>query len=258
MINRIYNEDCRATMRRLKKNSIDLVVTSPPYFNAREYSQYDDFDDYLDTLSDVFSGLFRVLKPARLCAVNLSPVLIRRENRNEIGKRLPIPFYFVHMMCESGWEFVEDIIWRKPNPTVFNRNINFYLTRKPLAYVPNLVTEYIFIFRKSFKFSSKKRFKEGSLVQGNYEVTNVWKMTPEQHSKHPAPFPFQLPFNIVRFYSYEREVVYDPFGGSGTTAVAALELNRDWVISEIDKGYCKMAQRRLDNVTPLINFNEQE
>ncbi len=233
-INKIYNEDCKITMSRMNENSMGLVVTSPPYYNAKDYNQYDSVPDYMSEMRDIFWWVEKVLQPSRMCVVNISPVLIERENRNKQSYRIPLPFYFVPMMEELGFEFLEDIIWKKPDGAAANRNGGFYRHRKPVAYKPNIVTEYVLVFKKRAPFLIDKILQNNSLVTGQYERTNVWEIQPETKSWHPAPFPQALVEKIIRYYSYENDIIYDPFAGSGTTGQVAKQLKRNYILSEIN------------------------
>jgi DNA modification methylase len=239
-----YNENCLNTIKRFDDNSIDLVLTSPPYFNARDYSQYDSVEDYMEQMEEIFSSILPKLKESRMCIINISPVLVPRESRSKQSYRIPLPFYYVPMMEKIGYEFLEDIIWKKPNGAVPNRNGGFYRHRKPVAYKPNIVTEYILVFKKPAPFLIDKVLKNESLVGDDYEKTNVWEFNPETKSKHPAPFPEQLAEKCIRYYTYENDLVYDPFGGSGTTGIVAENLNRKWVMSEIHKKYIDIYNER--------------
>lgn len=247
MENQIFNESCMDTMSRMGEGTIDLVVTSPPYFNAREYSQYSDVSSYMAEMREIFTEVYRVLGEARFLAVNISPVLISREKRNDESRRVPLPFYYVPMLEEIGFLFLEDIIWKKPDGAVYNRTGKFSTHLRPRAYKPNLVTEYILVFRKPSEKILDAHLKEGSLVGESYERTNVWEMNPETHSEHSAPFPEALPHKLIEYYSYEGEIVYDPFLGSGTTAKMAKVTKRKYIGSEINEGYFKIAQKRLDH-----------
>ncbi len=231
-----YNEDCNDTISRLPDNSIDLVFTSPPYYNAREYSQYDGVAEYMLQMERVFVGIERVLKHSRMCVINISPVLVEREKRSEQSYRIPLPFYFVPMMEKIGFEFLEDIIWKKPDGAAANRNGGFYHHRKPVAYKPNIVTEYVLVFKKKANFLIDKVLQNNSLVGDVYERTNVWEIQPETKSWHSAPFPKKLAENVIRYYSYEGETVSDCFAGSGTVGKVAEKLDRRWVMSEVDAG----------------------
>jgi DNA modification methylase len=246
MKNTIFNESCLDTMSRMKDNSIDLVVTSPPYFNAREYSQYKTVKSYMETMRNIFTEVERTLKECRFCVVNISPVIVARENRNKESSRIPLPYYFVPMMEEIGFKFMEDIIWIKPEGAVFNRlGHSFSLNRRPYTYKPNIITEYILVFKTNASKNIEHYTKEGSTISEYFERTNVWKMNPETHSKHSAPFPEELPAKVISYYSYEEDVVYDPFLGSGTTAKMAKLTKRKYIGSEINEDYFKIAQKRL-------------
>jgi len=155
------------------------------------------------------------------------------------------------MMEKIGFEFLEDIIWIKPEGASSNRNGGFYKHRKPVAYKPNIVTEYIFVFKKPAPFLIDKVVKNKSLVEDGYERTNVWKINPETNREHPAPFPEELPKKIILYYSYEGDLVYDPFIGSGTTALAALKLGRNFIGSDINIEYINMAEKR------ILSYKEQ-
>lgn len=234
-----YNEDCNDTIVKLNDNSVDLVFTSPPYYNAREYSQYKDVADYMVQMEQIFLGIERILKPSRMCVINISPVLVEREKRSEQSYRIPLPFYFVSMMEKIGFEFLEDIIQKKPDGAAANRNGGFYQHRKPVAYKPNIVTEYVLVFKKPASFLIDKILKNDSLVEDGYERTNVWNINPSTKSWHPAPFPEELVDRIVKYYSYENDIIYDPFAGSGTVGVVGSKLNRKVILSELKTEYCE-------------------
>jgi len=246
ILNRILPEDCNNTIAKLPDAVIDLVFTSPPYFNAKEYSQYETVNDYMQKMEQVFAGIERILKPSRMCVINISPVLVERGKRSEQSYRIPLPFYFVPMMEKIGFEFLEDIIWKKPDGAAINRNAGFFVNRKPVAYKPNIVTEYVLVFKKKANFLIDKVLQDNSFVSGEYERTNVWEIQPETSSWHPAPFPQKLAENVIRYYSYENEIVYDPFVGSGTTCIVAGKLNRKWIGSEIKKEYSEAALQTIN------------
>lgn len=253
-LNKIYNEHCNETMFKMGSNSIELIVTSPPYFNARDYSQYKSVQDYMKQMKDVFSNAYEVLKESRMCIVNISPVLVEREKRSKQSYRIPLPFYYVPMMEEIGFEFLEDIIWMKPDGAAANRNAKFSKYRKPISYKPNLVTEYVLVFKKPAPFLIDSVLKNESLVADGYERTNVWKINPETKSLHPAPFPESLAEKCIRYYSYEQETVYDPFAGSGTVGSVAERLNRKWIMSELKANYCELAENRLKPFISQMKF----
>lgn len=238
--------DCLDILPTIPDNSVDLILTSPPYFNARDYSEYETIDKYLDIMKQCFIEGERVLKPSRMCIINVSPVLVARLKRSEQSYRIPIPFYFVPMMEIIGFEFLEDIIWKKPNGSAKNRNGGFFQHRKPVAYKPNIITEYILVFKKKASFLIDKTLKNHSFVSGEYDMTNVWEFNPETSVNHPAPFPLELPMKCIKYYSYEDETVLDMFMGSGTTGIACKKLKRRFIGIDYVSEYVELAKQRIE------------
>jgi DNA modification methylase len=260
-MNQLLLGDCQDILKTIGSESVHLTCTSPPYFNAREYSTWPTYEDYLQFLHNVFVEVLRVTAAGRMCAVNLSPVIEPRQSRAHESKRLAIPFHFFSIMEQIGWKYIDDIVWLKPEGAAINRNGGFFQHRKPVAYKPNIVTETIFIFQKPADFlidtvvrSYDGEILEQSLVQSPYERSNVWKINPETASKHLAPYPKELSDKIVKYYSYVDDVVLDPFMGSGTTAVSCVDLNRNYIGIELHQEYVDMAKNRIDKFNPLDKF----
>lgn len=253
----LIHGDCSQTLKSLDSDSVHLTCTSPPYFNARSYSTWDTYDDYLSFLKDVFQEVFRLTKAGRMCVVNLSPVIIPREKRSKESKRVAIPFHFFSLMEEIGWKYIDDIVWVKPEGASINRGASFNSHRKPVAYKPNIVTETILVFQKPSPHLIDKvvRSYEGdvlehSLIRGRYERSNVWNINPDTNSTHPAPYPESLSRRIVRYYSYVGDVVLDPFLGGGTTAISCIKLRRQYIGCEIHEEYLEMARERIAGTAP--------
>ena len=252
-MNKIILGNCEDVLKTIDEESVYLTCTSPPYYNAKDYSNWVLYDDYLQFLSNVFKEVFRVTKLGRMCIVNLSPVIISRESRSHESKRLPIPFHFFSIMEQIGWKYIDDIVWEKPEGSAVNRNGGFYQHRKPVAYKPNLVTEIIFVFQKPADFLIDKIVRsyhdeilEQSLVKGLYERSNVWKINPETKSKHLAPYPKELSDKVIQYYSFIGDLVLDPFMGSGTTAISCIDLKRNYLGIEIHQEYIDMAEKRIE------------
>ena len=257
----IIHDDALNYLTEMDGDSVHLTCTSPPYYNAKAYATWPNYDKYLQFLEDIFREVHRVTIQGRICAVNLSPVIQARESRAHESKRLAIPFHFFSIMERLGWKYLDDIIWLKPEGSAVNRNGGFYQHRKPVAYKPNLVTETILIFKKPAPFLIDKTVRsyapdilEQSLVSDGYERSNVWQFNPETTSKHLAPYPQQLSDKIVQYYSFVDDVVLDPFMGSGTTAVSCIDLKRKYIGVEIHEEYVKMANDRIARHTPLKKF----
>lgn len=254
-LNKTYNMDCLKGLKKLCQNSIDLVITSPPYYNARSYSHWENYQDYAEWLEDVFSLVYEKLKEGRMCCVNLSVILESRKNRNSESKRIPLPFHFVNIMENIGFKFLEDIIWVKPEGAAKNRNGRFFLDRQPVQYKPNVINEYVLVFQKPSKYLIDKivrsyngDIKEKSLIKDGYERSNIWFICPETKSKHPAPFPEELCDKLIKYYSYVDDIVCDPFMGSGTTAKMAKINERNYIGFEISKEYCDMIEIRTNSM----------
>jgi DNA modification methylase len=260
-MDQILQGDSSRLLKEIESESVHLTCTSPPYYNAREYSTWPTYQEYLDFLRNVFLEVLRVTQPGRMCVVNLSPVIEARQSRAHESKRLAIPFHFFTLMEQMGWKYIDDIIWLKPEGASINRNGGFFQHRKPVAYKPNIVTETIFVFQKPAPFLIDKVVRsydgdvlEQSLVNEDYERSNVWKINPETHSDHLAPYPKELSDRIIKYYSYIGDLVLDPFMGSGTTAISCIDLKRKYLGVEIHEEYVNMAMERIRSFNPLDQF----
>lgn len=253
-LNKIHRSDCISGMKEfIEDKSIDLIVTSPPYYNARDYSTWESYELFLEFLKDTFNECFRVLKDGRMCVVNISVIIQPRTKRSEESKRIALPFHFVNLMEEIGFKFIEDIVWVKPDGSAKNRNGRFFQDRQPVQYKPNIINEYIFVFQKPMNGlidkivrSYKGDIKAKSLVEDGYERNNVWHINPETKSKHPAPFPKEISDKLVKYYSYVDDVILDPFMGSGTTGLSCNSLERNYIGFEIHEEYIEIAENRIN------------
>jgi DNA modification methylase len=240
MKNVVVNGDVLKIIRHIPAESIHLTFTSPPYYNARDYSIYKSYQDYLNFLEEVFKEVHRITKEGRFFILNTSPIIIPRISRAHASKRYPIPFDIHPLLVKMGWEFIDDIIWVKPEASVKNRNAGFLQHRKPLAYKPNSVTEMLMVYRKKtdklidwniqqYGFEKLNRSK----VVEKYETTNVWRIDPTFDKIHSAVFPLELCNRVIKYYSYVEDLVFDPFAGSGTLGRAAINLNRFYFLTEM-------------------------
>lgn len=254
----IIEGDCREAMKTIAPQSVHLTLTSPPYYNARAYTQYASYRRYLSEMRGVFERIKELTVRGRYLVVNTSPVLIPRTKRSTESVRLPIPFDLNSILVKMGWKFIDDIVWVKPEGAAIGRNRGFYQHRQPLMYKPNPVVEYFMVYRlpdgslidKHIRAKSKED-KERARI-GDFPRTNVWTMAPERNKVHPAVMPLGLAEQVVRLYSYPGEMVFDPFGGSGTTSLAAKRLGRRWTMVEKDHVYAKLAKERLYGDQPNL------
>ncbi|MBI4653761.1 MAG: HEAT repeat domain-containing protein [Nitrospirae bacterium] len=237
--------DCRKILKQVPDNVLHLCFTSPPYYNAKDYSIYRSYKDYLDFLTRVFREVYRVLQEGRFFILNTSPVLVPRMSRKHQSQRYLIPFDIHPCLIDIGFDFIDDIIWVKPEPSAKNRNGGFLQHRKPLAYKANSVCEYVIVYRKHTnklidwnlrQYSNET--VEKSKVRGEYEKSNVWHIAPSTSKFHPAVFPKELTSNVIKFYSFTDDIIFDPFAGSGTVGTVACELGRKFFLIEKEESYC--------------------
>ncbi|MBD3342058.1 MAG: restriction endonuclease subunit M [Candidatus Lokiarchaeota archaeon] len=242
--NVVVNSDVLKVLSIVPDESIHLTFTSPPYYNARDYSIYQSYKEYLGFLRDVFKEVHRITKEGRFFILNTSPIIIPRVSRQHSSKRYPIPFDIHPYLTEMGWEFIDDIVWVKPEASAKNRNAGFLQHRKPLGYKPNAISEYLMVYRKrthklldwNIRQYDHKTVQE-SKVLGKYETSNVWHIDPTFDKTHTAVFPLELCHRVIRYYSYQGDLVFDPFGGSGTFGKAAYNLSRYFFLTELSKEY---------------------
>ncbi len=258
--NTIACGDAEDILQELPEESVDLIFTSPPYYNARpEYTDYITYEEYLLKIRKVIQLCHRVLSEGRFFVMNVSPVLIRRASRNESSRRIAVPFDMHRLFVEEGFDFIDDIIWEKPEGAGWatGRGRRFAADRNPLQYKPVPVTEYVLVYRKhthrlidwNIRAHPKQELVQASKVSDGYETTNIWRIKPTHDEKHPAVFPEELAAKVITYYSFLDDVVLDPFAGIGTVGQAATKLGRRFVLIERNPKYvqeiCRRAKRWL-------------
>src|SRR3989338_3951043 len=258
--NTIVQGDVVETLKHVPDDSIHLTFTSPPYYNARDYSIYQSYDEYLRFLEEVFKEVHRITKEGRFFVLNTSPIIIPRISRAHSSKRYPIPYDIHPLLVKMGWEFVDDIVWVKPEASVKNRNAGFLQHRKPLGYKPNAVSEMIMVYRKKtdklidwnigqYSWDKVKKSK----VKDKYETTNIWHIGPTFDKVHSAVFPIELCNRVIKYYSFVGDLIFDPFAGSGTLGRAAMELDRNFFLAEKEIKYINRIKEELDKVGNLLH-----
>ena len=257
--------DALDILKLLPENSIHLTFTSPPYYNAKEYSLYESYEEYLELLTRIFKEVHRVTIEGRFFVINTSPVIIPRISRKFSSTRYFIPFDLHPKITNLGFEFIDDLLWAKPEASVFQRNGGFFQHRKPLAYKPNPRVEYVLVYRKktnhlidwNLDLYDREQVNESKITE-NYETSNIWEIPPTSTKNHPAVFPLLLAENIVKYYSLIGDIVYDPFAGSGTVGEAAIRNKRSFFLNERNQNYCNYSFQQLTkqtNKVALLNIN---
>ena len=250
--------DSMSLIADMPPESVDLVFTSPPYFNARpEYSEYEEYEDYLHMMQKLIRSCHRVLMDGKFMVINSSPILIRRASRSESSKRIAVPFDLHALMIKEGFEFIDDIIWVKPEGAGWatGRGRRFAADRNAMQYKAVPVTEYVMVYRKKsdilidwfIRNHPISSVVNDSKIKDGYEKTNIWKINPSTRSGHPAAFPKELASKVIEYYSFKGDVIMDPFAGSGTTGVAAYESGRRFVLFEISKNYIDLLTNNIRN-----------
>lgn len=269
--NTIALGDSKEILADMPAESVDLIFTSPPYYNARpEYTDYITYEEYLLEMRKVIQQCHRVLVGGRFFVMNASPVLIRRVNRSESSHRIAVPFDIHRIFIEEGFEFIDDIIWVKPEGAGWatGRGRRFAADRNPLQYKAVPVTEYVLVYRKRSnrlidwfirKHPNQEIIKQ-SKIKDNYEKTNLWKIHPVHSKSHPAVFPVELAEKVIQYYSFKNDVVLDPFAGIGTVGQAATNLCRRFVLIEINKEYVDIMRKEAKkwlgkNVSEVLCLN---
>ena len=252
MQNVVVQGDVLRTLEHVPNAAVHLTFTSPPYYNARDYSIYPSYDKYLDFLETVFAQVHRITKEGRFFILNTSPVIIPRAGRKYSSRRYPVPFDIHARLAKMGWEFIDDLIWAKPPETSKNRVAGFEKHRKPLTYKANPRTEYLMVYRKKshklLDWNVRQYDREtlaASLSDDDFERSNVWNIDPATDRVHSAVFPLRLCQQIIKLYSFAGDLAFDPFAGSGTLGKAAVQANRYCFLTEIKREYVERMQQKI-------------
>lgn len=244
-VNKIYNMDCLEGMKQMEDSSVDLIITSPPYNKGfwssnrnvnngfKTKSRCIDYDSFSDNLKPkeyeewqkkVLKECIRILKPTGSIFYNHIPI---QKEHQEIFPKFVFDFPLKQI-----------IIWNRKNTPKLDESYFFP------------VIEYIFWIQKSKK--SRCKFNRKKTIFNSC----VWEFQPDNKNDFPAPFPIELPLNCIKSCSEENDLILDCFMGSGTTAVACKQLNRNFIGFEISKKYCEIANQRLSQSNLLQMMEE--
>ena len=225
-------------MNELPDNSIHLVITSPPYNVGKDYDQDLSLEEYLHMLKKVFTEVRRVLVTGGRVCINVA----------NLGRKpyIPLHSHIIQIMSELGFFMRGEIIWDKSSSAGTSTAWGSWQSAKN----PTLrdIHEYILIFSKD-NYSREKDKKKDSITRDDFmQLTkSIWnfKAASARGIGHPAPFPEELPRRLIELYSFESDVILDPFMGSGQTAMAAIKTKRNYVGYDIEKKYCELAEKRI-------------
>ena len=230
-------------MEELPDNSVHLMVTSPPYNVGKEYDKDFTLEEYLEFLKRVWAEVHRVLVPGGRACINIA----------NLGRKpyIPLHAFIVEDMLELGFLMRGEILWNKASSSSPSTAWGSWLS--PANPTLRDVHEYILVFSKS-TFGRKNVHKRTATIPKEefLEFTkSVWTFPAEPARKigHPAPFPVELPYRLIQLYTFEEDVVLDPFMGSGQAAIAAVKTGRRYIGYDIDEGYVKLAGKRIGEYT---------
>lgn len=226
------------TMDEIPDYSIHLMVTSPPYNVTKDYDDDLTLDEYRGLLKRVFQETYNKLVTGGRACINIA----------NLGRKpyIPLHGYIIKDMLDIGFFMRGEIIWNKASSASPSTAWGSWMS----AANPTLrdIHEYILVFSKE-SFSRKRTKKENTISKEEFmELTkSVWTFPAERASKvgHPAPFPEELPYRLIQMYTFEGDVVLDPFMGSGTVAVAALKTNRHFIGYDNQPEYIELAGKRI-------------
>ncbi len=246
------------SMRQLGDQSIHLVVTSPPYWTLKDYNDHPaqlghvaDYEQFLDETEKVWRECYRVLVPGgRLVCVVGDVCLARRTH----GRHLVMPLHAdITVRCRKiGFDNLNPIIWLKISNAVFEANTSSKFLGKP--YEPNAIIkndmEFILMQRKpgGYRKPTEQQRALSKIPKDEFRewCQQTWTLTGASTREHPAPFPLELAQRLVRMFSFVGDTVLDPFAGTGTTMLAAIQWNRNSIGYEIDAKYCALAAKRIE------------
>lgn len=240
-------------MSAIPDNSVHLMITSPPYNVSKEYDQDLSLEEYLKMIREAFIETYRVLVNGGRACVNIA----------NLGRKpyIPISDYISQIMIDIGFKMRGEIIWNKEASSGPSTAWGSWLS----ASNPILrdIHEYILVFSKGdFKRprdGKDKEKKQNSICKQEFMewTKSIWTFNSESARKvgHPAPFPVDLPYRLIQLYSFKTDIILDPFMGSGTTAIAALKSERNYIGFEKYQKYVELAKKRIYPYENILRFD---
>jgi modification methylase len=259
VVDEIIIGNCKEILSRIPSNTIQLTVTSPPYGNAIDYDIHVSGNDgyyrgrtktgtaeYLDEMTSIFNdSVFRITREGGYCCIVIGSEIVN-------GTIQPLPHLLLSKLVKpfGNWNLHEEIIWHKVTGGT-NRYGSFVINPYPKYYRANIMHEFILVLRKGDVNSGRSRRREtlpARHEEWTKEIANsVWHIAPVPPGfiEHPCPFPEEIPYRLMKLYSYRGDTVLDPFNGSGQTTKVAFHFKRRYIGIDIVKEYVNLAKSRI-------------
>lgn len=247
-LDKVLCGDCLEVMRQMSDNTVHLAITSPPYNLGINYDVHNDkvaYESYLQWMNEVWLETKRVLVPGGRFALNIAPTSIKAFR--------PIHHDFSNQLRQMGMMMRTEIIWYKQT---MRRRTAWGSWKSPAN--PHIVPswEYVLVFSKG-SWMLDGNGAEADITSDEFMrySDGFWYIPPEsQRRGHPTPFPEELIYRLIKFYTYKGNVVLDMFGGTGTVAVVAYKTGRHFIHIDISPKYCQVAEQRLETARLLQEF----
>ncbi len=254
----IYNDDF-LKISAIPKSSIDLIVTSPPYNVDIHYNTHKDnlsYEDYLEFSKKWIAKCYELAKDDGRFCLNV-PLDKNKGGQQSVGADI------TKIAKDIGWKYHSTIIWNEGNISRRTAWGSFMSAAAPYVIAP--VELIIVFYKKNWKKTSGSKKSDITKEEFMQWTSGVWNFSGESKKRvgHPAPFPVELPRRCIKLFTFVGDTVLDPFLGSGTTLIASYLNNRKGIGIEIDKEYCNLAIKRLQqeakiNQPNLLNYEDKE
>lgn len=247
-LNKVICGDRIEVMQRMPENFIHLIITSPPYNVGIPYDNHHDllpYKEYLEFLEHTWRECYRILVHGGRICINVPSVTAD-------GEYQPLFCDVINQMKKIGYIQRGDILWYKQSISKRTAWGSWMSPSNPYVVQPY---EFVLVFSKGSRKLEGDKDKVDITKDEFIEFSNsFWSIKPQTQPKgHPVPFPEELVYRLVKFYSYRENIVLDPFAGSGTVGVVALKTHRNFICIDKSIEYCNLSARYLEkSITPLF------
>lgn len=236
----LYNGDV-LNVNLFKEQFIDLIVTSPPYNVGIKYNSNDDelsYRKYLDFSEKWLFNCYQWSNPQARFVLNI-PLDENKGGNKSVGPDL------IKISQGVGWKYHSTIVWSKFSKSRGTAWGSWLSASAPYVMAP--VELIVVLYKEQWKKTNGSKKSDITKSEFMQYTNGLWEFNGESKKRigHPAPFPKELPYRVIKLFSYQNDVVFDPFAGSGTTLLVALDTKRRAVGLDIDLGYCELAKNRI-------------